>query len=90
MIFSVVCIPEVWYLYIRSSFFLWLRVLGFCVAVLWGRYFKCQCGLVTSMRQGLTGIDISGILHVTHDENIKIPEEDGGSWILREMVLCVS
>lgn len=38
---------------------------------------------------GLTGIAISEILHVTHDENRKIPE-DNGSWILREMVLCVN
>lgn len=36
----------------------------------------------------LTGIAISGILHVTHDENRKIPGDDSGSWILR--VLCVS
>lgn len=58
MICCVTCTPEVRYLYVKSNLILFLFY--FFPSFMWVGY---------SYKAGLTGIDISGILHATLDEN---------------------
>lgn len=59
MICCVTCTPEVRYLCQKESYFIFISF-NFFSSSIWVGY---------SCKAGLTGIDISGILHATLDEN---------------------